>query len=163
MLSSLNKQSWDKFVWLNHFTISEVPLYASLNIYIYVIIIYVYNFKRNIVKAGNQITSYWTLFLVFLAKYVILRNHLFAYAKTLEVENSNRLRFMWQTGRICLKDIDSSFFFYRVWAEKCSKVCIQLRENLLTVTGLKFSTCTHSSIKNLRHFSHFSWYWIKYF
>lgn len=41
---------------------------------------------------------------------------------------------MWQTGRICLKDIDSNFFFCRVWAEKCSKMCIQLRENLLTVT-----------------------------
>lgn len=54
----------------------------------------IYNFKRNIVKAGNQITSYWTLFLVFLAKYVILKNPLFAYAKTLEVENSNKLIFM---------------------------------------------------------------------
>lgn len=57
-------------------------------------IIYVYNFKRNIVKAGNQITSYWTLFLLFLPKYVILKNHLLAYAKTLEVENSNKLIFM---------------------------------------------------------------------
>ena len=54
----------------------------------------IYNFKGNIVKAGNQITSYWTLFLVFLAKYVILKNPLFAYAKTLEVENSNKLIFM---------------------------------------------------------------------
>ena len=54
----------------------------------------IYNFKGNIVKAGNRITSYWTLFLVFLAKYVILKNPLFAYAKTLEVENSNKLIFM---------------------------------------------------------------------